>query len=203
MNPHLPGEWDQAEVLNIPLPGSSASLYFAKKPSQLEVYLSPAQGDEWKLRSDLPGATSGPLDRELAKKLHIDPQRGLRIPIPALEVDLSLGDLNVIETVEPVLPIRPPLPGARTVKFRFLNAENEDRKLRLTIEGLAGSTGMVRLLRHGHFIPKVVTEPGTAPDASVSYRACDADLYACGSMPLIFSFPPGEGWKTITVTLTW
>jgi glycogen debranching enzyme len=203
VNPHLPASWDHAEVLDIALPGERTSLYFSKKSGQLEVYLSPTRGDEWKVRSDLPGATLGPIDIELAKRLHIPPHQGLRIPAPALEVDPSLGDLNAIESVEAVSPAQPPLPGAQTVKFRFLSTEYGDRNLVLTVEGIAGSTGLVRLFRHGHFLPKLVTEPSTAPEAIVSYRACDADLYACASMPLILNFPPGEGWKTITVTLTW
>ena len=39
--------------------------------------------------------------------------------------------------------------------------------------------------------------------ASVSYRGCDANPYECKTLPLIVEFPPGEGWQTITVTLTW
>jgi glycogen debranching enzyme len=203
VNPHLPASWDHAEVLNIHLPEAQTGLYFSKKGGQLEVYLSPTRGDEWKLRSDLPGATLGPLNDEVAKRLHIAPHEGLRIPAPALEVDPSLGDLNAIESVEAVSPAQPPLPGAQTVKFRFLSTKCEDHKLVLTVEGIAGSTGLVRLFRHGHFLPKLETEPSTAPEASVSYRACDGDLYACASMPLILNFPSGEGWKTITVALTW
>ncbi len=203
VNPHLPPGWDQAEVLNLPLPGAQTALYYSKKSGQLEVYLSPTQGQEWRLRSDLPGATFGPIDLAEAKMLRQTPRQGLRIPTPALEVEFSLGGWNPIESVQTVLPIEPPLPGAVTQKFRFLSSQYGERKLVLTAEGVAGSTGMVRLFRHGHFIPKVITEPSTAPDATVSYRACDGDLYACASMPLILNFPPGEGWKTITVTLTW
>ena len=78
----------------------------------------------------------------------------------------------------------------------------------LNIEGLAGSDGILRLIRYGHFIPKVQTDPPSDPAAdrqfaNVSYRDCDADLYACKWMPLVLHFPPGEGWQTITVTLTW
>jgi hypothetical protein len=73
----------------------------------------------------------------------------------------------------------------------------------LTAEGLAGSTGIVTLFRHGRFVPKVQTESAAAPEASISFRSCDADPYACTSLPLILNFPTGEGWQTITVTLTW
>ena len=203
VNPHLPAGWDHAEVLNLALGGEQSALYFSKKPGQLEVDLSPTQGGEWKLRCDLPGATFGPIDMASAKMLHLTPRQGLRIPTPALEAEYSLGSWNPIESVQSVLPLEPPLPGAATQKFRFLNSQYGEGKLVLTAEGVAGSTGIIRLLRHGHFLPKVVTEPSTAPDASVSYRDCDADPYACKTLPLILNFPPGEGWKTITVTLIW
>jgi hypothetical protein len=129
--------------------------------------------------------------------------QGLRIPAPELEVDFSPHGLNPIESVHVLLPVQPPLPGARTSKFRFLDAKYGNHKLVLTAEGLAGSTGIVSLIRHGHFVPKAQTEPSTAPDASISFRACDANPHACTSLPLILNFPPGEGWKTITVTLSW
>ncbi len=203
VNPHLPAGWDDVYVHNIPLPGGTTDLYFTKKMDQLEIYIIPTGGDEWHLRSDLPGATFGPLDKVLSKKMRMTPHEGLRIPVPGLEVEYSLGNLNLIERVESVLPGRPTLPGARTSKFRFLHTEYGDHKLALVAEGLAGSTGIVSLLRHGHFVPKAQTEPNTAPDASVSFRACDADPYACTSLPLLLQFPPGDGWKTITVTLTW
>jgi len=160
------------------------------------------------LRSDLPGATFGPLDKADAKAMRIAPQMGLRIPVPALELDDVDPKMNLIESVSEKTPNRPTQPGARTSKFRILHSEYGDRKLTFTVEGLAGSAGILRLIRHGHFIPSVQTVPVTPPssemqNASVSYRACDADPYACTSLPLILQFPPGEGWKTITVTLTW
>jgi hypothetical protein len=202
VNPHLPAGWEHAEVMNFPIPGSFTSLYFTQKNGTLDVYMSPTEGDAWRLRSDIPGATFGPLESSRLPKKDA-PLEGIRIPLSALDVDLSLGGMHAIEGVEAVTPGLAPTPGAQTSKFRFLHTDYGDRKLVLTAEGLAGSTGLVRVVRRGHFVPKVVTEPSSAPDASVSYRACDGDLYACPSMPLILNFPAGEGWKTITVTLSW
>ncbi len=204
VNPRLPASWDHAEVLNLHIPGGQTALYFSRAGDRLEVYLSPTNGDGWHLKSDLPGATFGALESTRipgeAKKLA---EQGIRIPLSALEVDESAGNLNVIESVKETQPLQPPIPGARTAKFRFLNAEQGDHKLVLTAEGIAGSTGIATLYRHGHFVPKVQTASAPAPEASISFRGCDADPYACTSLPLILNFPPGEGWKTITVTLTW
>jgi glycogen debranching enzyme len=204
VNPHLPASWDYAEVLSLQIPGGQTALYFSRIGDRLEVHLTPTNGDEWHLRSDLPGATFGALESQRVsgepKKLA---EQGIRIPLPALEVDESAGRLNVIGSVDEVQPLQPPLPGARTSKFRFLHSEYGDHKLVLTAEGVAGSAGIVTLFRHGHFVPQVQTGTATAPEASISFRSCDADPYACPSLPLILNFPEGEGWKTITVTLTW
>ncbi len=203
VNPHLPAAWDRAELLNLQLPGEKTDLYFTRNGDRLEIYMIPTEGDAWHLRSELPGATIAPVDVATAKKIRISPHVGLRIPLPALEVDYSLGDLNPIESVKLVQPIQPPSPGARASKIRIVQSENGDHKLVLTVEGPAGSVGIVSLIRNGHFVPKARTEPSSAPDASISFRACDANPYACKSLPLLLQFPPGEGWKTITVTLTW
>lgn len=142
------------------------------------------------------------------KKLRIPPQEGVRIPLSQVEVDQSAGAYAdmAIDTVS--LVNKPPLPGAHTSRFRFLDSEYGDHKLVLTAEGPAGSVGIVTLIRHGHIDPKVETTPNAPAGAeqqyaSISHRDCDADFYACKELPLILHFPPGEGWKTITVTLTW
>jgi glycogen debranching enzyme len=204
VNPHLPVGWAHAEVLGLQLPGGGADLHFTKKDGTLDVYLNSTDGDTWHLRSDEAGASLGSLETSrLPGKLKSIVQQGLRIPLSALELDESAGSLNLIESVSSVEPLQTPLPGSRTSRLLFLHSEYGDHKLVLTAEGLAGSTGIFTLFRHGHFVPKVQMEPASAPDASISFRACDADPYACASLPLILNFPPGEGWKTITVTLTW
>jgi len=203
VNPHLPASWDHGEVLNLSLPDGKTSLYFKRNRGQLEVYLSPTSNNAWHLRSDLSGASTGPIDAEDARKLHVSARTGLRIPLPALEVDYSLGNLSAIESVETAWPDRPPFPGAGTGRFRFLNTAYGDRKLMLTAEGLAGTTGIARIYRNGHLVPRAQTEPASAQDASISFRECDANPDACASLPLILTFPPGDGWKTITITLSW
>jgi len=204
VNPHLPAGWDHAEVLSLQLPGSKGDLYFTKKDGTLDVFLNSSDGNKWHLRSDEPGASFAALESSrLPGKLKKIVQEGLRIPLSPLEADQSAGNLTLIEAVKQAEPLEPPSPGARTSKFRFLHADYGDHKLVLTAEGVAGSAGIVTLFRNGHFVPKVQTEPADPLDASISFRACDADPYACTSLPLILKFPEGEGWKTITVTLSW
>ena len=208
VNPHLPASWDHAEVMNLSLGKETTAIYFTRGTNQLEIYMSPTDDEAWHLRSDLPGATIGAIGKEVAKSIHTTPQTGLRIPLPPIEVDESAGKYaqNAIDSVS--IMNRPPLPGASTSRFRLLRSDYSERKLVLMAEGLAGSTGLVTLIRHGHIDPEVRTDP-TAPSgaeqqyAHISHRACDSDFYACKELPLILQFPAGEGWKTVTVTLTW
>ena len=202
VNPHLPASWQHAEVQGLPLLGGKTSLYLTRNHGQLEIY-TPAHNDGWLLRSDLWGATNGPINVEITKNIRVSPDTGLRIPLPALEIDCSLGKLSPVEDVEAVSPDRPPFPGARTDKFRIIHAEYSAHRLVLTAEGLAGTTGITRIYRNSHVVPKAQAEPASANDASISFSECDANPYACSSLPLILNFPPGDGWKTITVTLTW
>jgi hypothetical protein len=119
-------------------------------------------------------------DRAEAKSL---PDDGMSIPRPTVEIGPFFQE---------------PLPGARTQSMRVLNEEYADRKLTLLLEGLAGTQAQ---------IPFFVHPLGT------SVRAAGADLSAPGArsgpdaspapQTATAHFPPGEGWQTITVTLTW
>jgi hypothetical protein len=204
VNPHLPAAWDHAEVNNLRIPGEATSLHFRRVGDRLEVYLIPQGKGGWRLKSGIAGATAGVLEDEQAAKRPKEPAlQGIRIPLPRIEVDESGGSFADAVTDTSSLMNKPPLAGARTSRFRILRAEDGDHKLVLTVEGLAGSAGLVSLIRHGHFIPKVQTHAGAAANASISFRGCDADPYACTELPLTLEFPAGEGWKTITVTLSW
>jgi glycogen debranching enzyme len=202
VNPRLPAGWKHAEVLNLRLAGERTSLYFERRGAQLEVSMSPTAGDEWHLRSDATGASIGPLKPEAARGLRTPAQKGLRIPLPAIEVDDADPGMNLIEPGALVTPNRPVTPGARTGRFRVVRTEQGERNIKLTIEGVGGSDGVLRLIRNGQLVPKVDGE-SLGGNASVSFRSCDTNPMGCTWYPLTFHFPEGEGWKRITVTVTW
>jgi glycogen debranching enzyme len=208
VNPHLPASWDHADVMHLPLPGTNTRLSFKRNGNQLEVSASLNEDNGWHLRSDLPGATFGAIDKEVAKKLATTPGSGLRIPLPAIEVDETAGPYGdaTIESVS--LLNKPPEPGTRQRRFHILNATYSDHKLVLTAEGLADTDAIVTLIRHGHIDPKVQSAPPAPANAErenavISHRECDADFYACKELPMILHFPAGTGFQTLTVTLTW
>jgi len=133
----------------------------------------------------------------------------LRIPNPALEIDPDLVGIEDRDTLEGTLPNRVALPGARTSELRVIYSEYTERKLIVTFEGLAGSGGVVGVIRRGGITPKIeVDRPSDRttdqPAAVLSYPdECGHGSDSCNRIPLLLHFPPGEGWKTITVTLTW
>jgi glycogen debranching enzyme len=202
VNPHLPASWDTAEILNLQLGGGPSALYFTRKTDHLEVYLSSASTEDWQLKSELPGATVGALDAEKpTKKTKAAVEQGLRIPEPVLEIDPLFAKLSPTDTLQLQFPDRPPLPGSSTSRFRIVHSEYADRKLTLVAEGLAGTEGSVSLIRHGRFIPKIDTTSSASSNAKISMREISDDPAAPAI--LVFNFPAGDGWKTVTVTLTW
>ena len=170
VNPHLPGGWDHAEIRNLHVGDETVDLSFVQTSSELSIRLKAADAAGIKLRSE--GAE--------AKSLS---DGGLSIPRPAVEI-------------EPVF--QKPFPGARTQSMRVLHEEYAERKLTLTLEGLAGTVAQFPLFDHSlksrvHAEGADLSSPAarTGPDASLAPQTATVH------------FPPGEGWKTVTVTLTW
>jgi glycogen debranching enzyme len=199
VNPHLPAQWDHAAVEYLPLPGGNSDmLHFNVVGSQLMVDLTTLGSGGWRLKSDIAGARS----------TQVGGEPGLVIPLPVLDIDQQLTRFSAsIPTGKP-LPDRPPIPGSRTSRFRVLRSEHGDRKLTLVVEGQAGSQSELGLVRRAPIVPKIETVPagnGESGNGSAMLGAFDVYAFQNPTAPslLIFNFPPGEGWKTISVTLTW
>jgi len=89
-----------------------------------------------------------------------------------------------------------PLPGDRTHMVRVTREDYADRKLVLHLEGLAGVSAS---------IPLVLASPAikVTPDGATLNDGGGSKELEAARPSLVIKFPPGEGWKTITVTLTW
>lgn len=204
-NPQLPANWNAASIRNLQLPTGSAALTFRRVGSSIEVQLVSSSDKEWHLRSDLPGTQAGSQhDTPISANLRFAAGSGLRIHVPEVEIDQTLASLPSAgsgqddDEITSTLPDRAPIPGARTARFRIIQADYGDHKLTLTAEGLAGTRAVVGLIRHGQVIPKVRTEA----QGDVKIQVPD-EGGSSASAPLVFHFPEGTGWKTITVTLNW
>jgi len=180
VNPHLPASWEHAEVRNLQVPGGTASIVFAQAGAVLTTALHAPAG--WFLRSDVAGTQQGP-------------QVSMRFPLPELEADYARDESSLDAALQPA---NLPLPGARTAQFRVLRSEYGQHKLVLTVEGLAGSSGTLNLIRRGKFLPKAQSDAGEQGAKIELQGSADAKV-----LPLKLNFPAGSGWKTVTVTLTW
>jgi hypothetical protein len=113
----------------------------------------------------------------------------------------SLPDEGISLARHPVevnLPFKIPIPGDRTKSCHILSEQYSDQKLILTIEGPAGTQLEMPILIRSqkgsiHAEGANLTEPATGNGNTSIPRQRLATI----------NFPPGEGWKTITVTLTW
>jgi glycogen debranching enzyme len=203
VNPHLPASWDHATVRNLPLGGGVATLNFRRAGSSIEVQLISSAEPNWHVRSQVAAVQSGSTrNSPISSSTRIAAGSGVRIAMAVLEIDPTLSTLTVAEgqdTPDRValnLPNRSPVPGARTSRFRILNEEYGDSSLKVLAEGIAGTEAIISLVRHAPIKPKL-----TAGNSDVSMNMPDEGPAA--AIPLKMHFPPGEGWKTITVTLTW
>ncbi len=193
VNPHLPASWDNAQIRQLILPGGTTTLNFERVGRELLVSLTNADSKGWKLRSDL----------ENAKPVKSDGP-SLSITTPEIEVDQLLSGFqgNLLEKYSG--PDKPPNSGARTSRFRILDSTYADHKLVLTFDGVAGTQATVALIRHELIVPRANVDK-SADGAEAIISAKDGWSFKDRKAPLLLvvTFPPGEGWKTITVTLTW
>jgi glycogen debranching enzyme len=185
VDPHLPAGWNHVAIRDLQVPGGSFDLTFEREGSRLRIGLSPTPGfkEEWHLRSDAPGTISDEGN-----------QFGLILPVPVVEF------VNARQTA--VL-------GSRTSEFRILHEQWSGNSVAITAEGLAGSRSDVAIRRHKLVPIHLRVDGGLSSDADdqhpgVGLSGIDT-AFRDPNLPLglNFHFPPGDGWKTITVTLTW
>jgi glycogen debranching enzyme len=213
VNPHLPAGWDHAAIHDLQLPGGTGNVVFSRANGQIEVQLILKGDGNWHLKSELPAVS---LDSKpsikISTKVRMTPAKDFRIPLPALEIDPSLSTLTRVKDVSTAeedpalmdLPGQPPIPGSRTSRFRIIRSEYGEHKLTIVAEGLAGTQGIVSVVRNARITPKVQlasTDVAGSKEADARLLIPDEGNYA--PAPLVFHFPPGEGWKSMTVTLTW
>jgi glycogen debranching enzyme len=200
VNPHLPAGWDHAEVRNFPLAGEHSTIHFNRQGNKWLVHMAP---DQWHLRSDLTGSVSGQFAKVMESAKKTLPGQ-LSIPIPPIEITQDISAFSPHLAEDNPSPDHPPIPGARTSRFRIVDSSYSDHRLLITCEGIAGSHAWAELIRHEAIVPKVQKDGTDAkPNAVISPK--DDMPLENWKEPLLLTidFPPGEGWKTITVTLTW
>lgn len=115
VDPHLPADWDSAEVQRLHVGTSVCSLQYERRGAEMVVRVS---GAAVRLATDVKGARVAADGSSIAFML------------PAVEVSA---------------PHELPLPGARTAQMKVLAETVEGRSLRLDLEGEAGSSAMLKV----------------------------------------------------------
>jgi len=186
VNPHLPASWDHAEIEHLDLAGSSTSIGFARHGENLDVEVSfdPKLRD-WKIRSDIPGS----------KPETDNGEEGIRIPLPPVGLSLHPGQ---------------PSPGNRTELVRVVHEDWESNHVTFVFEGRAGTSTGFEIVR-SRYLPHLKfnspenkgMDPNDTEHNAEYVTMIDDGRDLKFPMGLFLNFPPGEGWKTIIVTLTW
>jgi glycogen debranching enzyme len=170
VNPHLPANWERAEIRNIRVGSEAVGLTFLQSRGETTVSFTTPAPPGVKLASTQSGTKSLP-------------NQSITIPRPVVSV---------------VPSFRIPSPGDRTRSIRVLNESYAQHQLSLTLEGPAGAQLE---------IPLVLSVPAPklrVDGAELQAQPPNSEAGSPARFPAIsVQFPPGEGWKTTTVTLSW
>ena len=186
VNPHLPAQWPKAEVKNIQVPGGTIGLSFNKEGETLTMFLEQSGANGWKVRTD-------------SRIARPDPTRPSAFDFPLSPVRVtSLDD-------------RLPADGARTSFARVVHEAWNSGSVALQVEGRAGTSASFLVSQRDGKTPGLQVSGGLSNHAESGKPGALLTSLGMGdpvnappfASQLQINFPPGEGWKTITVTLTW
>jgi glycogen debranching enzyme len=133
VNPHLPGDWNEASVERLHVGESVCSLEYARRGGGMTVRMKMVSGPPVRVMSSAGAAKSA------ADGLSVS------LPLPAVEVGIAHGL---------------PLPGARTAQTKVVSEVQEGRALRLELEGMAGTSTELHVRRNAAGL-KLRAEGGT------------------------------------------
>ncbi|HTM16305.1 MAG TPA: hypothetical protein VL135_05355, partial [Terracidiphilus sp.] len=194
VNPHLPATWTRATIKHLNLPDGQTDISFSKRGDHLQVEMEGPVPKGWKISNDI---------QNVSETSDVTTLSTVDIPLPPLEVDQILAsEIEWITTDKPVPNQGPkiPTPGNVTGLPRIIRQDSSAHETILTIEGLSNSVGVVSLVRNAMIAPRPRFQGAIQGGISFTESALHDPTQP---MLLSFHFPPGEGWKTITVTLTW
>jgi len=181
VNPHLPASWNHADVIHLPVEDGNLDLTFNRHPDYWEVFLGGSAVSTWHIRTSSPGTN---LNTQVP---------GVRVSIPPVQLDESAEI---------------PQPGSRSVHARIVNETWRADSASFVFEGPAGSNASYDLVGIDRVPHLKVESPENMGRDAQSWNQ-DLAVYVvpcknpCEATEMGLHFPPGTGWKTLTVTLTW
>jgi hypothetical protein len=221
VNPHLPANWDHAEVDNIRFGSSELNnkftLFFERANGSMQVSVLAECELIRDLKSDIPFDTSKTncpkvilrSDMPGAKLMKAKGEQGQDLFIPLPDIEVALGTLSL------------PNPGSRTVQPKLISQQYGPHKLKLTFEGQPDSRTVITLIRNQK--ANIKSADLTGPSASLEelevkkgftfprdfLRFEDHDAVTHNPKELTdpirleIHFPKGQGYQTLEFTLTW
>ena len=133
LDPHLPADWDEAEVERVHVGSAVCTLRFERRGQSMIARVTTSEGKPVKLTTAVAGA------RVMEKGMAI------AFPLPAVEVAIPHGL---------------PLPGATTAQMKVLGQTEAAHSLTLNLEAEAG-TGVTLKVRRNAAKLKVTADGGT------------------------------------------
>ena len=187
VNPHLPAAWSQAEIKNIPVPNGTLGLSIYSSTGEfLTISLHQLGVDGWTLKTEAPGARR-------------DKNRPADVDVPLSPIRVSL------------IPDAPIQPGNRALKPRVVQEDWKKQSVTLAIQGPTGSQADFLVESWKSSETKVEISDGLSANAPLGKPGASLTEIDIGDnirtapfhSDLRIQFPPGNGWQTLTVTLTW
>ncbi|HUY82391.1 MAG TPA: hypothetical protein VMU92_11770 [Acidobacteriaceae bacterium] len=133
LDPHLPADWNEADVKHVHVGDSVCSLHFERRGQSLIARVTTSAGKPVRLASDVKGARV------------MDKGAAIAFPLPAVEVAIAHGL---------------PLPGARTTQMKVLAETFAPHSLTLDLEAEAGTVATLKARRNAAKL-KLTAEGGT------------------------------------------
>jgi len=200
VNPHLPAGWDSARVKNLFVAGRFQGLDIQRSGQALTVHIYDGKREGWKLRSDIPGSEQ--------REDYLSSE-GMMISIPLPEVEVQ------------TLFERTLIAGDQTRSCRIISEEHAAKLIKLVVEGPASNDAKnaggtlslsgcrLRIVRNGLFDVRVKAPDGVGRDREVDKAYVQAwaidTAHRDPKIPIdvFVHFTPGDGWRTMPLTLTW
>jgi glycogen debranching enzyme len=185
VNPHLPAEWNLADIQNLRVGSRLVWLRFQREGGVIRVIAqtnsNPSNSTAIALRSDQPNANlSGGQASGVSE---------LDIPLPAIEVAIKHHML--------------PNPGERTSQVKILSTNYGANSLTISLQGVPEARSTLNLYC-SKMLPSLKVDNKISSTSAEILRYLDDGPFG-PKMPaaLVVHFPKGEGWQTTQVTLTW
>jgi len=122
LNPHLPADWDNAEVQRLHVGEAVCALEYKREGQRLVVHIKTVSG------------------------------KNVRLTTSVKESQVTADGSSIIFALPPVevaLPHRLPLQGARTAQMKVLSETRDSHSLKLELEAAAGSIVELKVRRNG------------------------------------------------------